>query len=82
MWYSGVFLAIISSFIELISFLIVVAFVVGAIFQLCRNIGMRIATEAIEPLKPPELVFQMRRAVSFSGGMVMGQVLQASRFLD
>ena len=71
---AGAFLAVISSFIESTSSLIVVAFIIGAIFSaLAGNIGMRIATEAnVRTTEAAKTSLPNALAVSFSGGMVMG----------
>ncbi len=71
---AGILLAVISTLVETTHWMIVVAFVVGAIFSaLAGNIGMRIATAAnVRTTQAARTSLIKALNVSFGGGTVMG----------
>jgi K(+)-stimulated pyrophosphate-energized sodium pump len=71
---AGILLGILSQVVETSHWLIVVAFVIGAIFSaVAGNIGMRIATQAnVRTTQAARTSLAKALKVSFSGGMVMG----------
>jgi K(+)-stimulated pyrophosphate-energized sodium pump len=71
---AGILLGILSQVVETSHWLIVVAFVIGAIFSaVAGNIGMRIATKAnVRTTQAARTSLAKALKVSFSGGMVMG----------
>ena len=71
---AGTLLGLISFLVETTSWLIVVTFVIGAVFSaLAGNIGMRIATSAnVRTTQSARTSLPQALKVSFSGGTVMG----------
>lgn len=71
---AGIALYVISTFVDSTSWMIVPAFVIGAVFSaLAGNIGMRIATDAnARTAEAAKTSLPQALKVSFSGGTVMG----------
>ena len=71
---AGALLGFVSTIVPTTHWLIVVAFVIGAVFSaLAGNIGMRIATQAnVRTTQAARTSLAQALKVSFTGGMVMG----------
>ena len=71
---AGALLGVVSSIVETTHWLIVVAFVIGAVFSaVAGNIGMRIATDSnVRTTQAARTSLPQALKVSFRGGTVMG----------